>query len=208
MNRSPYEEEVEVPVLSPATPAVVWGALMAVALLGAGATIIRSHQVAKEERLVSTSNDASLQRDVAQLVAERDALAGRLASLERSFGEMKLASRASSGPETTGSVGRSRTAAWTEGGRAEAKGFGLMLGPDASYEAIRRRWTALSARYPQQLGKLSPRAQRSVEAPNVFDLVTGPFATRAEADRACAALADEGLACDTTVYAGDPIGRP
>lgn len=207
MNRSPYEEEVEVPTLSPATPAVVWGALMAVALIGAGATVVRSHQVAKEERLISASSDASLQRDVARLVGERDALAGRLASLERSFGAMKFASQASSAPETTGSVGRSKPAPWTEG-RTDAKGFGLMLGPDASYDAIRRRWTALSARYPQQLGKLSPRAQRSAEAPNVFDLVAGPFATRAEADRACAALADEGLACDTTTYAGDPLGRP
>lgn len=218
MTRSPYEEEVETRVLAPAAPAVVWGALMAVALIGAGATVLRSHAGAGE-RLVTASDDRALQRDVDRLAAERNELAGRLASLERSFGEFKLAARSGGGPETTGSISRppsgpaaqasnGQTTAATTWTTVEPGSIGVSIGREGTMDEIRRRWTAVSARYPQQLGKLTPRIQRGNAATGLVALVAGPFANLSEAERACAALAEQGLACDTTSYAGALIGRP
>ena len=210
MNRSPYDEEVETYNLAPAAPTIVWGALMAVALIGATATVVRSSGQAGHERLVASTNERNLQGEVTKLSQERDDLSGRLAALERSFGQYRLATRAAGGPETTGSISRpqSSDAAFavarpaTEGGQ-----IGVTLGRDGTAEEIRRRWASLTARYPQQLNRLSPRSPRN-PASGLVSLVAGPFATRADASRTCAALADAGLACDTTSYAGDPIGRP
>ncbi|MFC3693715.1 SPOR domain-containing protein [Chenggangzhangella methanolivorans] len=217
MNRSPYDEEVETYNLQPAAPAIVWGALMAVALVGAAATVMRSSGQDRQERLVA-SDDRSLQSEVAKLSTERDELAGRLASLERSFGQFRLASRAAGAPETTGSIARpQQSAAATTPGTvpyvvvdpADAGGpIGVLIGHDGTTDEIRRRWSSLASRYPQQLGKLSPRIQRTGGGTGLVSLVAGPFASRADADRACTTLADAGLACDTTGYAGDPIGRP
>lgn len=203
-----YDDEVEIRRFAPAPAAVIWGALMVASLAGAATVVLRapvgpqvdaSLQAAVEER--------ALRRDVARLSSQRDELAGRLASLERAVGEVKLAQR-SSEPDSTGSINRPQQApASPSPTAAKPAGFALSLGPDASIDAVRRRWTALQARYPQQLARLAPRAQRS-GAPGVFDLLAGPFASRAEAERACAALAEQGLACDTTDFVGDPIGRP
>lgn len=203
-----YDEEPElVRTLSPASPVVIWGALMVAALAGAGATVWRSGPAAAPEtRLYATaSEDAALKRDVARLAAERDELSARLATLERGLGEMKLAMR-DPAPETTGSIARPAAAA--PAAPAETRGaFGLSLGADASMEAVRRRWTALAARYPQALARLTPRAQRS-NVPGVFDLVAGPYVSRTEAERACGSLAELGLACEATAYSGDPLSRP
>lgn len=205
MNHNRYDEPVESRRLAPAQPAVIWGALMIAALAGAGVTAWRGPgPEAAGERLVAASDDNALRQNVARLAAERDELRGRLASLERGVGELKLAARSAMAPETTGSIGRPQPASPEPRGG----GFGLSLGPDASLEAVKRRWTALSARHPQLLAKLAPKAQRSSEGPGVYDLVAGPFANRGEADRTCAALAEQGLACNTTSYVGDPIGRP
>lgn len=203
MDLDDYDQGVEIRRFAPAPPTVIWGAVMAAALAAAGATVWRAPAgPSVDQALQAAAEDRALKREVGRLAAERDQLAGRLASLERGLGEVKLAQR-SVEPETTGSIGRPQTPAPV----AKPGGFGLSLGPDASLDAVKRRWTALSARYPQQLARLAPRAQKG-GAPGIYELVAGPFANRAEADRACAALAEQGLACDTTDYTGDPIGRP
>ena len=210
MSQERYDEIVE-KRFGPPQPTVIWGALMAVALTGAGVTVWRAQDVgASGARMVVAGEDRALKQDVARLTAARDELQGRLASLERGIGELKLAARAALMPETTGSISRAQPAIAAQPAITEPLrgGFGLSLGPDATLDAVKRRWTALSARYPQQLAKLSPRAQRSPGAVGVYDLVAGPFSSRTEADKICSALADQGVACDTTSYAGDPIGRP
>ncbi len=208
MDRSRYDEEIETINLAPPAPAIVWGALMAVALIGATATVMRSAG-APRERLVAAVEEKSLQTEVTKLAAERDDLAGRLASLERSFGQFKLASRAANAPETTGSVSRPAAQGASSGTVPYVVApIGVTIGRDGSLDEIRRRWSTLANRYPQQFGKLVPRAQRMGSGAGQVELVAGPFATMADAERACAALADTGLACDTTSYAGDPIGRP
>jgi hypothetical protein len=201
---APYDQPTTFGRFERAGPAVVWGAVMAAALLGAGAVIWRSHGAGETARLVAAAEGreiAALGQDVRRLALEREELADRLARLERGVGELKLAAQSLASTETTGSIARPAAAA--KGGA-----FAVSLGPDANIDAVRRRWTALAARHPGVLAKLSPRALRSEVGAGVFELVAGPFASAADAGRACASLAEEGLACDTTSYAGEPIARP
>ncbi len=185
--------------LSPASPAVIWGALMVVAIAAASVTAWTGGG-APPERLIAADGSQELRRSLHELTAQRDELAERVSRLERGLGELKLAA-AVGAPEVTGSI--RRPAAPDERGQQ----FAVSLGPDASIDAVRRRWGALSARYPQALAKLTPRALRQNGGPLV-DLVAGPFASRAEADQACATLADQGFACDTTIFGGEPLMRP
>lgn len=183
---------------APAAPALVWGLLMTTAIAGAAATVWLGSR-SPEMSVADARADQALRREVARLSAERDALSGRLASLERGVGELKLAQRGVTDPVSTGSISRAVPA-------ADQK-FGLILGTEASSEAAARRWEAVLARHPKQLGRLAPLARREGSAGR-WDVVAGPFATRGEAEVGCIALAEQGLACDITEYAGEPIARP
>lgn len=196
-----YDERVEESRFAPASPAVIWGALMIAALAGAGASLWRAPGAGPT--IAAEAAEITVRRDLARLTAERDALATRVAALERGLGEVRLAQRAAE-PDVTGSIGRGAPAPTIQSVRPV---FGLSLGPDASLDAVRRRWAALSARYPQQLARLTPRAQKG-DVAGVYDLVAGPFSSRSDAEKACTALADQGLGCDTTNYSGDPLVRP
>ncbi|GLK57793.1 hypothetical protein JOD31_003247 [Methylopila capsulata] len=199
-----YDQDYDARRLDRPTPAVVWGLLMIAALGGAGAVMIVAPSGSSPTRLIAAGNPESvgrLDREVKRLTDERAALAERLARLERGVGEMKLAAaRAALMPETTGSVARPTPAA------GHPPAFAIGLGPETSLEAVRRRWSALSGRYPE-LARLTPRAVRSGPGRNVVDLVAGPFPTAAEAVRACGDLAAEGVPCDTTPYDGEPLDR-
>ena len=199
-----YDQDYDARRFDPPTPAIVWGLLMIAALGGAGAVVIAAPARTGATRLVAagpTESVGRLDREVKRLTEERDALTERLARLERGMGEMKLAAaRAVLVPETTGSVGRPAAAI----GRPRA--FAIGLGPETSIDAVRRRWAALAARYPE-LARLTPRAARSGPGRNVVDLIAGPFATAQEAVRACGELAAEGVPCDTTPYDGEPLDR-
>lgn len=205
MDHSQYDEQLVTEIrLAPPAPTVIWGALMVVALCAAGATVWQS-QTTAGERLVASSDARDVKRNVAGLVEHSDQLTDRMSKLERGLGELKIAAQASS--DITGSVRKvgTVTLAPTE---APGQNFAISLGPDVSVDAVRRRWTALVQRYPQALSKLNARAAKNDGAGGVFDLVAGPFATRPEADRACVTLADQGFACDTTIFAGEPLPRP
>lgn len=192
-----YDESASERRLSPVAPALIWGLVMAASVGCAGFTVWRASNL-PEQRLIAAGEDVAIKRDMARLGAERDALAGRLAALERGVGELKIAQRASD-PDTTGSIRRPDV--------QTGPGFALSLGIEPSLDAAKRRWGALTARFPQQLARLSPRVQREPGVKPMFDLVAGPYTTRDEASLICGLLAEQGLACDTTEYAGDPLGR-
>lgn len=187
--------------LSPIGPAVIWGALMTLAVFAAGATVWTSRS-APEERLVASS-DTELRRNVRELASQRDEFADRVARLERGLGEVRLAAQASAQSEVTGSITARPAPAPAPAPGPQA--FGLDLGPDLTIEAVQRRWLALSNRNPQ-LARLAPRARRT-KAGDGLDLIAGPFQTASDAARACSSLADQGFACDTTTYAGEPLPR-
>lgn len=195
-----YEEPSVTDIrLAPPSPALIWGAMMIVALFAAGATTWISRN-STTERIIASDGEG-LRREVAALAQQRDQLADRMARLERGVGEMKLAAARSVDNDVTGSIPRAPKPAPTGA-------FAVSLGPDVSVDAVRRRWTALVARYPQALSALSGRAAKADDANGVYDLVAGPFGTRSDAERACTTLADQGFACDTTVFAGEPLAKP
>ncbi|MDR4305320.1 SPOR domain-containing protein [Chelatococcus sambhunathii] len=198
--RTLYEETPRTRTLAPLGPGALWGVVMLAAIAGAGVTVWRAG-AASEQRLVSADAEGPLRRDLARLGAERDALALRVAALERGLGEVRLAQRPTE-PEATGSIRRPAERA----GSSIASKAGLALGIEPSADAAKRRWTTLATRFPGALSRLTPLLRREAGKTPLFELVAGPFATRADAEAACGALAEQGLACDTTDYAGDPIG--
>ncbi|MET0312993.1 MAG: SPOR domain-containing protein [Hansschlegelia sp.] len=199
MNHSDYDDHSVTDIrLAPPSPVLIWGALMMVALFSAGATAWISRN-SSGERIVASDGEG-LRREVAVLAEQRTQLLDRLNRLERGVGELKIAARATD-IDVTGSLGR--------GVKHSPTGtFALSLGPDVTVDAVRRRWAALVARYPQSLAQLSGRAAKAQDGQGVYDLVAGPFATRSDAERACATLADQGFPCDTTVFAGEPLTTP
>lgn len=196
-DRFPYDEGPSTRSFAPLAPAALWGLVMVAAIGAAGAAVWRG-EATSGQRLVVADAEAPLRRDLARLGTERDALALRVAALERGLGDIKLARRAAE-PETTGSIQRPVD--------RPAGGYGLSLGIEPSADAAKRRWTTLAARFPGQLAKLTPLARKEAGTTPLFELVAGPYPGRPDAEAACGALADQGLACDTTDYAGDPIGR-
>lgn len=195
--RSLYEETPRTRALAPLGPGALWGVVMLAAIAGAGVTVWRAGATS-EQRFVSADAEGPLRRDLARLNAERDALALRVAALERGLGDVKLARRAAE-PETTGSVQRASD--------RPGAGHALSLGIESSADAAKRRWTTLAARFPAQLARLTPLTRKEPGKTPLFELVAGPFPARGDAEAACGTLAEQGLACDTTEYVGDPIGR-
>lgn len=199
LNHSDYDHHSVTDIrLAPASPALIWGALMMVALFAACTTAWVSRN-SSSERIVASDGEG-LRREVALLAEQRTQLLDRVSRLERGVGELKIAARATE-VDVTGSIAHSVKT-------APSGTFALSLGPDVSVEAVRRRWAALVARYPQSLAQLTGRAAKGQDGQGAYDLVAGPFATRSEAERACATLADQGFPCDTTVFAGEPLATP
>lgn len=87
-----------------------------------------------------------------------------------------------------------------------AKPVGLQISKGASVDSLRLSWSLLSERHGDVLKNLEPRftAGGDAGAPS-FDLVAGPLKSKAEAMRACKALAAKNVACQVTDYTGDAL---
>ncbi|MFD1704992.1 SPOR domain-containing protein [Methylopila henanensis] len=197
------DQDISIRSLGRVAPATAWGFVMAAAVVCAAVTVWRA-PAGSQTRLVATLDGAAvdaLGREVKRIGAERDELAQRLARLERGVGEMRIAMAAA--PETTGSIGAPTPQAAS--GRPAA--FAIAFGPEATVEAARRRWNALAGRYPRALSALAARTVKRGSTSGAVELIAGPFATAADAARACADLLADGVPCDTTAYTGEPIGR-
>lgn len=204
-----YDQDVAVRRLGRPGPALVWALVMTAALGGAGFIVWRAPPGGGQEtRLIAALDDGEvdrLGRDVRRLTAEREELTVRLARVERGIGELKLA-QAAQGPETTGSIRRPEIAPQPIA-PGHPPAFAISLGPESSLESARRRWNALTGRYPRSLSALAARTVRNGSGARAFELLAGPFATEADAARACSELAGDGVPCDTTGYAGEPLNR-
>ena len=83
--------------------------------------------------------------------------------------------------------------------------FGVQLGSHPSLEGLRERWDRLRDQHRGQLGTLEPRIVPPRSGGGAYRLLAGPFANKADADRACS---DMGLArpgCFATAYTGTPL---
>lgn len=87
-----------------------------------------------------------------------------------------------------------------------AKPVGLQISKGASVDSLRLSWSLLSERHGDVLKNLEPRftAGGDAGAPS-FDLVAGPLKSKAEATRACKALAAKNVPCQVTDYTGDAL---
>lgn len=88
--------------------------------------------------------------------------------------------------------------------------FAVQLAKQIEPEAIGARWTALKKQHAGILGRLQPR---TIEVPSkgprkkAATLIAGPYDNAASAALACARLIALGTQCESTVYAGTPIGK-
>ncbi|MFD1331390.1 SPOR domain-containing protein [Methylopila musalis] len=175
------------------TPSMVWGLVMAVALLAAGIAAFRGGGHGAPGADASALEVARLEREVRRIAAERDDLSRRMATLERGVGELKIAAIAQRPSGATGSISTG------------AGAFALSLGVEMSAEAARRRWSALGARYPRTLSGLAAKVAR--RPGGALELLAGPFATAEAAARACAELAAPATPCDPVPFTGEPLER-
>ncbi len=85
-----------------------------------------------------------------------------------------------------------------------ARSPGLLVASGPSLESIRLSWTVLSQTHGTVLGALEPRLVPSNDG-SAFQLIAGPFATDAEALKACLALKARGVGCKPAEYTGAPL---
>lgn len=83
--------------------------------------------------------------------------------------------------------------------------FGLDLGSETSFGALRARWDTLKRDNPE-LTRLSPRISvRDSKGRVELRLIAGPFTNAADAARVCAALFVKGVSCDGGLFDGQRL---
>ena len=84
------------------------------------------------------------------------------------------------------------------------KDYGVRLSSANTLEELRLSWSTLNEAGGEVLAPLKPRYQKGAgNAP--YQLVAGPFKSEADAARACQALAQKGLSCAPTSFAGQGL---
>jgi hypothetical protein len=83
--------------------------------------------------------------------------------------------------------------------------FGVDLGSESSFGALRMRWDNLRRQYPE-LSRLSPRISvRDNKGKVELRLIAGPFENAADAAKACAGLLSKGAVCDGGLFDGQRL---
>ncbi|BCJ90938.1 hypothetical protein IZ6_16730 [Terrihabitans soli] len=86
-----------------------------------------------------------------------------------------------------------------------ATSFGLDLGSESSFGALRARWETLRRENPE-LARLQPRISvRDSKGRVELRLIAGPFANASEAARVCAQLFVKGVSCDGGLFDGQRL---
>ena len=85
-----------------------------------------------------------------------------------------------------------------------ARPAGLLVASGPSLDSIRLSWNVLSQTHSSVLGSLEPRIVPSSDG-SAFQLIAGPFASDAEAAKACTALKARGVGCKSSDYTGAPL---
>lgn len=82
--------------------------------------------------------------------------------------------------------------------------IGLLVASGPSLDSIKLSWTVLNQNHAVVLGALEPRIRPATDG-SAFQLVAGPFATEADAQKACASLKARGVGCKQADYSGAPL---
>ena len=80
----------------------------------------------------------------------------------------------------------------------------LSLSSATSVTALRASWLYLTTRHAAPLTSLTPRYVMD-DATGTYQLLAGPVANRAQADRLCSDLIVEGVRCGVTAFLGTPL---
>jgi hypothetical protein len=83
--------------------------------------------------------------------------------------------------------------------------FGVQLAAHPSLEGLRERWDRLRELHRGQLATLEPRIVPPRNGGGAYRLLAGPFATKAEANRACTEMGMARPGCFATTYTGTPL---
>ncbi|HXF55353.1 MAG TPA: SPOR domain-containing protein, partial [Hyphomicrobiaceae bacterium] len=87
-----------------------------------------------------------------------------------------------------------------------ARTLGIELSGGESLEALRLGWEQLTRQHAQVLAGLSPRYRTALQGEEQpLRLVAGPFASQADANRACAQLRSKQVACRVGAYTGNAL---
>jgi SPOR domain len=83
-------------------------------------------------------------------------------------------------------------------GRRQA---GLLVASGPSLDAMRLSWSVLSQNHGGVLGPVEPRVQQAGDG-SIFQLIAGPYASDADAAKACANLRARGVTCRMAEFGG------
>src|SRR5262245_15937297 len=83
--------------------------------------------------------------------------------------------------------------------------FAVQLGAGRSVEALKLSWSLLLDQHGDALSALQPRVIAPRTDGGSYRLVVGPFDTRADAEKICAAMALSRNKCFSTVFMGEPL---
>jgi SPOR domain len=83
--------------------------------------------------------------------------------------------------------------------------FAVQLGAGRSLEALKLSWSLLLDQHGEALAPLQPRVIAPRTDGGSYRLVVGPFESRTEAEKICAAMALSRNKCFSTVFMGEPL---
>jgi SPOR domain len=83
--------------------------------------------------------------------------------------------------------------------------FAVQLGAGRSVEALKLSWSLLLDQHGEALAPLQPRVIAPRTDGGSYRLVAGPFESRTEAEKICAAMALSRNKCFSTVFMGEPL---
>ena len=79
----------------------------------------------------------------------------------------------------------------------------ILLARGPSLDALRLSWSLLNERHKSSLGSLEPRVVTT--EPGTHQLIAGPFASAADAAKACATLKSRGVTCQPAEFKGEGL---
>ncbi len=158
------------------------------------------------------------------LGTEREQLATRLDTLERSMGDVTASITPNTTPRNPAASARPGTletiapptvvaaAAVPANGAADSTvirtEFGVDLAGESTIEGLRARWSQLRAQQSAQLDGLRPLVNiRDSQKPGAVELrlIAGPLSNANAAARLCVTLGNAGLDCKPTVFEGQRL---
>jgi hypothetical protein len=83
--------------------------------------------------------------------------------------------------------------------------FAVQLGAGRSLEAMKLNWSLLLDQHGETLSPLQPRVVTPRGEGGSYRLLAGPFETRVDAEKVCAAMGLSRNKCFATVFTGEPL---